>query len=455
MSEFNKVQTVLEGIPEINVEMANPTYRGPKGDPGPKGNDGAPGPMGPQGPKGEDGVVSFEELTPEQKEEIRGPQGIQGPQGETGPTGPQGPQGPIGPQGPQGEVGPQGPQGEIGPQGPQGETGPQGPAGEGSGGVYFLDFSQATAAYQPATQQMSDFAEQFINNNYQATVYIRETYSTESDYFYPALIQCNNSTSIAMAKCGVNLIGVSQNKEIPYDVFMLVKNSGAWTYAKVSSGSVQFATGASSSGSASIYRIKDLNGNFTDEDKAKFTEAYNYYIENNKQINTVFYLNQEMVTRITVDDTNRRMSLELYDPGQNAYRGYVLFFNAYLEYSDYSVLYYTTGDSSSGWTWYEFNNAYYLDVSAYKRVQVVGYWNGNSDDIQMFEIACPNDMTFGNQGVYTKYRVYVPSDVKYDTSLEYYFYNESGTLYFKDSNGNQVFTGSGGNFFTLGFYYQQ
>lgn len=95
--------------------------------------------VGPQGPKGEkgdkgaDGTVTFESLTPEQKESLRGisitavsidtdgnltitfsdgdsenvgnimgPQGVQGPKGEKGDVGPQGP---VGPQDPRGEKG--------------------------------------------------------------------------------------------------------------------------------------------------------------------------------------------------------------------------------------------------------------------------------------------------------------------------------------------------------------
>lgn len=98
--------------------------------------------VGPQGPKGEkgdkgaDGTVTFESLTPEQKESLRGisitavsidtdgnltitfsdgdsenvgnimgPQGVQGPKGEKGDVGPQGL---VGPQGPRGEKGEQG-----------------------------------------------------------------------------------------------------------------------------------------------------------------------------------------------------------------------------------------------------------------------------------------------------------------------------------------------------------
>jgi len=66
---------------------------------------------GPQGPQGEQGdPLTFDDLTPEQKAELKGEQGEQGPQGIQGEQGEQGIQGE---QGPQGERGPQGPQGEI------------------------------------------------------------------------------------------------------------------------------------------------------------------------------------------------------------------------------------------------------------------------------------------------------------------------------------------------------
>lgn len=112
--------------------------RGPEGPEGPKGQpgkDGAPGPKGdpgPQGEKGADGSMTFEELTPEQIESLRGPQGeqgIQGLQGEQGLQGDIGPVGPEGPQGPQGEQGEQGIQGIEGPRGPEGLQGPKGADG--------------------------------------------------------------------------------------------------------------------------------------------------------------------------------------------------------------------------------------------------------------------------------------------------------------------------------------
>ena len=83
-------------------------YTGATGAQGPIGPQGPQGPIGPQGPAGKDGTVSFDELTPEQIDMLKGPKGDTREQGPTGPQGPKGdtgPQGPIGPQGPKGDPG--------------------------------------------------------------------------------------------------------------------------------------------------------------------------------------------------------------------------------------------------------------------------------------------------------------------------------------------------------------
>lgn len=107
-----KIKNPNTGVWEEIQTIMGP--QGPQGEIGPVGPQGEQGPqgiqgeVGPIGPKGEDGGIKFEELTDEQKEELRGPQGLPGEQG------PQGIQGPIGPAGPQGEQGPTGPAGENG-----------------------------------------------------------------------------------------------------------------------------------------------------------------------------------------------------------------------------------------------------------------------------------------------------------------------------------------------------
>lgn len=88
------------------------------------------------GPKGADGT--FETLTPEQKEELRGPKGkfedlteaekeeLRGPKGDKGDAGPKGDKGDKGDKGETGSVGPKGDTGEQGIQGIQGPEGPKG-----------------------------------------------------------------------------------------------------------------------------------------------------------------------------------------------------------------------------------------------------------------------------------------------------------------------------------------
>lgn len=93
---------------------------GPQGPPGPTGQRGETGPQGPpgrQGPPGADGKMTFEQLTPEQKQQLKGDKGDPGPKGDIGPRGL------TGPPGEKGEPG------VNGIDGPRGATGPQGPPG--------------------------------------------------------------------------------------------------------------------------------------------------------------------------------------------------------------------------------------------------------------------------------------------------------------------------------------
>lgn len=117
----------LDATPTENIDIIGNIARGEQGP---------QGPPGPQGEPGADGTVSFDELTPAQRESLRGPQGIQGEKGDKGDTGDTGPQGIQGVQGVQGETGPQGPKGDKGDTGAdgapgaKGDTGSQGPKGD-------------------------------------------------------------------------------------------------------------------------------------------------------------------------------------------------------------------------------------------------------------------------------------------------------------------------------------
>ena len=87
---------------------------GPKGDRGERGE---------TGPRGADGVVRFEALTSQQRENLRGPQGVQGERGQQGLQGIQGPRGLTGATGPDGARGPEGQRGPAGPRGADGAPG--------------------------------------------------------------------------------------------------------------------------------------------------------------------------------------------------------------------------------------------------------------------------------------------------------------------------------------------
>lgn len=120
----------LCSIEDISEMVNAGDFVGPQGPKGEKGDKGDPG------EKGVDGTVTFESLTPEQKESLRGvsitavsigvdgnltitfsdgnsknvgniigPQGVQGPKGDRGDVGPQGPQGLRGEKGEQGNDG--------------------------------------------------------------------------------------------------------------------------------------------------------------------------------------------------------------------------------------------------------------------------------------------------------------------------------------------------------------
>ncbi|WP_253952609.1 collagen-like protein [Streptococcus equi] len=113
---------IYQGGPPGPPGPQGPTGKtGDQGPPGPTGQRGETGPQGPPGPPGADGKMTFEQLTPEQKQQLKGDKGDRGPKGDIGPRGLTGPQGPKGEPGINGMDGPRGATGPRGPQGPAGD----------------------------------------------------------------------------------------------------------------------------------------------------------------------------------------------------------------------------------------------------------------------------------------------------------------------------------------------
>lgn len=95
----------LQGIQGRQGEPGVNGANGKDGATGPQGPKGDTGEQGPKGEKGDTGAVVFDELTPEQVNQLKGPQGDQGEQGIQGPQGEQGPIGPKGDKGDKGDTG--------------------------------------------------------------------------------------------------------------------------------------------------------------------------------------------------------------------------------------------------------------------------------------------------------------------------------------------------------------
>ena len=112
------------------------------------------GVQGPMGPK-----MTWDDLTDEQKESLKGPQGLQGIQGEIGPQGPKGEKGDQGLQGPKGD------KGDTGPQGPQG---PQGPAGEGSAVDLTNYYTKSETYSKNEIDNITDICESMTQEQYDA-----------------------------------------------------------------------------------------------------------------------------------------------------------------------------------------------------------------------------------------------------------------------------------------------
>ncbi|XP_041832449.1 collagen alpha-1(XII) chain isoform X2 [Melanotaenia boesemani] len=123
--QMNRVNTLLNQIPNGMYRSNNPGPPGPPGSPGRQGPSGEPGQAGRNGFPGSPGL-------PGQQGE-RGPAGEKGDRGSEG-VGQKGPRGPAGPPG-ESRTGPPGPPGSEGPRGPPGRPGyagvrgPPGPSG--------------------------------------------------------------------------------------------------------------------------------------------------------------------------------------------------------------------------------------------------------------------------------------------------------------------------------------
>lgn len=87
---INRLEEAINSIPEIEDLVGIKGDKGDKGEQGERGEKGEKGDKGDKGDKGKDGVIIFEELTPEQKATLKGDKGDRGEQGLPGEKGEKG-----------------------------------------------------------------------------------------------------------------------------------------------------------------------------------------------------------------------------------------------------------------------------------------------------------------------------------------------------------------------------
>ncbi|QZT28106.1 collagen-like protein [Streptococcus dysgalactiae] len=183
-----------------------PGKQGQIGETGPQGPPGPRGETGPEGPKGADGKMTFEQLTQEQREQLKGdkgPKGDVGPKGSDGAPGksitissiteeasgsylgswfgsaakstkvtfsdgqsislPHGKDGETGPKGERGLPGKDGSPGMDGPRGPRGSSGPPGPPGKDAVLPRDVVTSDTLAGYLAGYARVADIKSQLDN----------------------------------------------------------------------------------------------------------------------------------------------------------------------------------------------------------------------------------------------------------------------------------------------------
>lgn len=185
--------------------------------------DGAPG------KDGKDGTLTFEELTPEQKETLKGADGAPGKDGIDGYTPIKGVDYFDGKDGKDGVNGVDGKDYILTDADKQEIAAMVTPSsGGGAKDSFFLDFTNATTANQPCDADMLEFIEYFQTTD-DICVNIRDGLNNESGYYYPAMWQSTNkASSIALLKAVVNLNTI--NNENEFRIYMLTNSNGTWNY---------------------------------------------------------------------------------------------------------------------------------------------------------------------------------------------------------------------------------
>lgn len=405
--------------------------KGDKGDTGATGKTGPQGPIGPQGPQGErgergtQGIQGPQGLQGKQGEQgipgIQGPKGDRGPIGEEGPPGPkgdkgekgdkgdkgaQGLQGPEGPRGKQGEQGPQGLQGIQGERGPQGAIGPQGPQGlQGPKGDTGAQGPQGKTGAQGAQGPKGD-----------AGVYVGDTEPTDNSVVW---INTNGSETEELATKGY--------------VDEAVANAGG-------------------GGGSSTYVFPDANSTYvySDEDKAKLLEIFNYMRINKKAPSETYYLGSNLASYLNCRGLT--LTLMFLVQEESWFSGIHVEFDS--AYSRVVNIFSTSGvmpSTGKDWIWVGDSSLCFSNYDA-NHIKIVGYWDWDTTKVSTIDISTSyNNYFYEESGTH----YYVPGPYNpnnYDRLRYLEIYNDGSYFTIADMEGFDL-VNFNYEFFPMGFYY--
>lgn len=194
------------------------------------------------------------------------------------------------------------------------------------------------------------------------------------------------------------------------------------------------------SGSSNVYVFEKSLRYFTDNDKAKIQEIFDYMATNGKMMECELwypFTSSNPVKIISVVKASQGLELFLADTNDGYKRSiYCVFSNGV-----YNRCYQNEQQKGGGWRWRDDSGLY--DISSYSIIKVVGYYNGDTDAIGTFLITTSNGNTFDNE-----YGTHYYSTWAYEMNMGTVgFYNEGSSLSMSFNSDN------GCTFNILGYYY--
>ena len=493
--------------------MANPIYRGPKGDTGAQGPKGEKGDRGEPGPQGKDGTMTFADLTDEQKASLKGDKGdkgdaftysdftteqlaaLKGPKGDKGDkgdigetgaaftydmftpdqlaslkgeTGAKGEKGDTGAKGEKGDTGAaftydmftsaqlaslkgeKGDKGETGEPGAPGAKGEKGDKGDvGAAFTYDMFTEEQLAALKGAKGDKGDTGAQ----GEQGVQGEKGEQGIKGDTGAQGP-KGDSGVYVGTTPGATDTVWINPD-DTNLDEFITETELTAKDYAtKAYVNNAVAAGGGGSTGGNEAHYIILSDFSLPDDSFPFIKECYDYYVANNKPKPVDIYIREHYSSNFylvtkQIVELTNRSIELLYNAG-NSFKGLKVFYQEDGSVSSSNAnIEYSMG--SKDWIWTDAIGNTFVNV----------YDLGSSTHIKIVgywdsdtnNVATYEISTSNNNWFQnetgSKYYVSEPYNDNRQTT-RFYFYNDGNTLSYKDENGNDYFSNG---FTLLGYYY--